>query len=103
MSGSQRGVSSSVRIGEPAPATAASCDGEQIHVTLTDGRMVSHPVPDWVRRAPLAQRRNCEVQGFGTAIYWPDLDEEMGVNEIFGVPEDLIDELAGFTKGMPQV
>jgi hypothetical protein len=103
MSGSQHGIVSSARVGEPAPALAARCDGESIHVTLTDGRTVSHPVPDWVRDAPLQQRMNCDVRGFGTAIYWPDLDEEMGVNEIFGVSEDLIDELAGFTKGMPKV
>jgi hypothetical protein len=39
------------------------------------------------------------VRGFGTAIYFPDLDEEMGVNEVFGVPEDVLFELAGFRKG----
>ena len=103
MSGSQHGTASSTRVDRPAPAVAAHCDGESVHVTLTDGRTVPHPLPDWVRNAPLVHRRNCYVRGFGTAIYWPDVDEEMGVNEIFGVPEDLIDELAGFTKGMPQV
>lgn len=50
---------------------------------------------------PVEKRARCYVRGFGTAIYFPDLDEEMGVNEVFGVPEDVIYELAGFRKGPP--
>jgi hypothetical protein len=48
---------------------------------------------------PREKRIRCEVEGFGTAIYFPDLDEEIGVNELFGVTEDVIYDLAGFTKG----
>jgi hypothetical protein len=39
------------------------------------------------------------VRGFGTAIYFPGIDEEIGVNEVFGVPEDVLFEVAGFRKG----
>jgi hypothetical protein len=45
------------------------------------------------------RRGDCEVEDFGTAIWWPDLDEGVGVNWIFGVSEDVIDDLAGFDKG----
>lgn len=60
--------------------------------------MVS-PIPDWLRALPVDKRVRCYVRDFGTAIYFPDLDEEMGVNEVFGVPEDVLYELAGFRKG----
>ena len=68
-------------------------------MTLTDGRVVTRPAPDWLREFPREERQRCHVRGFGTAIYFPDLDEEMGVNEIFGVSEDALYELAGFRKG----
>lgn len=67
-------------------------------VELIDGRVVSHPLPDFVRVAPV-EKRLCKVQDFGTGIWWPDLDEGVGVNWIFGVPEEVMDDLAGFERG----
>lgn len=99
-SGSRPGVASSAAESQPAPAAAAWCTGDDLYVELVDGRIVRHPLPDFVRKAPLEKRR-CEVEGFGTAIWWPDLDEGIGVNAIFDVSEDVIYQLAGFTKGMP--
>lgn len=99
-SGSRPGVASSAPKGQPAPAAAAWCEGDELYVELVDGRVVRHPVPDFVRQAP-RERRRCEVEDFGTAIWWPELDEGIGVNAIFGVSEEVIDQLAGFTKGMP--
>ena len=99
MSGSTPGTTSSARGSRPAPAAAAWCKGGRLYVELTDGRIVDHPLPDFVERAP-ADKRRCEIEGFGTAIWWPDLDEGVGVNWIFGVSEDAIYRLAGFTKGV---
>jgi hypothetical protein len=59
---------------------------------------VRHSLPDFVREAP-PEKRRCEVEGFGTAIWWPELDEGVGLNWIFGVSEDVIYDLAGFRKG----
>lgn len=98
MSGSRRGVTSSAANSAPAPAAAAESDGERLVVTLTDGRVVQHPLPDWAIARPLEKRLRCVVQGFGTAIYFPDLDEEIGVNELFGVSEDVIYDLAGLER-----
>lgn len=66
---------------------------------LDDGREVTSVLPEWLRAAPAEKRRRCYVRDFGTAVYFPDLGEEMGVNEVFGVPEDVLYELAGFRKG----
>lgn len=99
MSGSAPGIASSARISRPAPARAAWCRGDRLHVELVDGRVVEHQLPDFVEAAP-ADKRRCVVEGFGTAIWWPDLDEGVGVNWIFGVGEDVIYRLAGFTKGV---
>lgn len=65
---------------------------------LVDGRIVRHPLPDFVRDAAW-DRRRCEVEGLGTAIWWPELDEGIGVNTVFEVSEDEIYRLAGFSKG----
>ena len=98
-SGSPHGMASSGIDSRPAPALSARCDDERVYVRLTAGREVTSPLPEWLRAVPAAKRRRCHVRGFGTAIYFPDLDEEMGVNEVFGVPEDVLYELAGFRKG----
>jgi hypothetical protein len=47
---------------------------------------------------PFEKRLRCQVEGSGTAIYFPDLDEEIGVNEIFGVSEDVLYDVAGIRK-----
>ena len=97
--GSRRGMASSGIDSRPAPAVSARCDDERVYVTLEDGREVVSPLPEWLRAMPIEKRRRCRVRDFGTAIYFPDLDEEMGVNEVFGVPEDVLYEIAGFRKG----
>ncbi len=33
---------------------------------------------------------------FGTAIRWPDIDEDIGVATLLGVPEWLVEQTAGF-------
>lgn len=99
MSGSRRGVASSAASAAPAPAASARSDGERLYVTLTDGRVVHHALPAWALAAPRERRTRCLVRGFGTAIYFPDLDEEIGMNEIFGVSEDVMYDLAGFDPG----
>ncbi len=97
--GAERGRTSSGLDSRPAPAVSARCDERSIHVTLKDGRVVTTPLPAWLRAFPVERRRTCRVRGFGTSIYFPGIDEEMGVNEVFGVPEDVLFELAGFRKG----
>ena len=42
------------------------------------------------------------VEDFGTAIHWPDLDEDLGVDWILGVDEDVLLDLAGFEELRPE-
>ena len=80
-------------------AVAVECDGEDITVTLSSGRVAIDSVAAYpfLAAAPLDHRRNVEVTEFGTALRWPDLDEDLGVNTILGVDEETIARLAGFT------
>ena len=79
-----------------ALATAVRCDDERIYVTLDDGRELSKPLTPFLRAAKPAARRKCRVEDFGTALTWPDADEDLGVNWFLGVPEDDLLDYAGF-------
>lgn len=37
-----------------------------------------------------------EITAAGTAIRWPDVDEDIGVASLLGVPEWLVEQAAGF-------
>ena len=94
-------MSTSVSHGTMRPALAASVrvTDSRLSVELTDGREISVPlseIPELVAATP-QQRANWQISDFGTAIYWPDLDEEIGLAGLLGVPETMLDEAAGFT------
>jgi hypothetical protein len=57
-------------------------------VHLEDGRSLSVPLK-WfprLRDATPQQRLNYEMIGRGLAIHWPDIDEEISVPRLFGLP-----------------
>ena len=57
-------------------------------VHLEDGRSLTVPL-DWfprLRYATAAQRTHYEVVGRGVAIHWPDIDEDISVPRLFGLP-----------------
>ena len=67
------------------PTTAlvksVSFDDEMMHVSLTDGRLLSVPII-WfplLQRATPEQRSNYEIGGGGTSLHWPELDEDLSV------------------------
>ena len=67
------------------PTTAlvksVSFDDEMMHLSLTDGRLLSVPII-WfplLRRATPEQRTNYEIGGGGTSLHWPELDEDLSV------------------------
>lgn len=99
MGGSRPGTASSALGSAPAPGADAWCDDEYIYLETTDGRVVRRELPEFLRALTPKQRRNCSVRGFGTEIYWPDIDEALGVDWLFDVPEEVIYDLAGFEKG----
>jgi Protein of unknown function (DUF2442) len=59
-----------------------------IRVALADGREVSAPIA-WfprLRDASPEQRANWRLIGRGEGIHWPDIDEDLSVNALLGLP-----------------
>jgi hypothetical protein len=57
-------------------------------VHLEDGRSLTVPL-EWfprLRDATHAERSHYEIVGRGVAIHWPDIDEDISVPRLFGLP-----------------
>jgi hypothetical protein len=64
-----------------ALAKAVKFDDAMMHVTLTDGRIISVPI-QWfplLREATREQRDHYEINGGGISVYWPEIDEDLSV------------------------
>lgn len=87
------------RLTRPAVAADVRVSDSRLTVELTDGREVSVPLTEFPELAAATpeQRANWEITALGTAIYWPDIDEEFGLAGMLGVSEDALEEAAGFT------
>jgi hypothetical protein len=62
--------------------------GDSIRIVLTDGREISASL-EWfprLRDATDAQRLNWRLIGRGEGVHWPDLDEDVSVNALLGLP-----------------
>lgn len=75
-----------------ADSHAAAADlqvtGDTIRLWLRDGRTVTAPL-EWYPRlcdGTPAERNNWRPAGNGTAIHWPDLDEDISVGGLLGGP-----------------
>lgn len=94
---SRPGTSSSPARPLPGVAVSVRTDEQRLYVTLDDGREVSAPLTDRLRTATAQQRASWTIEGFGTAIHWEEIDEDVGVNYAIGISEDEVAEYAGFT------
>ena len=59
-----------------------------LRVTLADGREVAAPLA-WfprLRDATPEQRRHWRLIGRGVGIHWPDVDEDISVRGLLGLP-----------------
>ena len=83
---------------QPAIIRDVDVDAEWLTLRLTDGRELKAPTAtsDRLVHATPAQRENWTLEALGTAVHWPDLDEDIGVWTLLGVPEDVVLEAAGF-------
>lgn len=71
-----------------AQAMSVEFVGASIRVVLTDGREISAPLA-WfprLRDASDEQRANWRLIGQGEGIHWPDIDEDVSVNALLGLP-----------------
>ena len=67
----------------PKTALARSVDFDtgMMHVSLTDGRVVSVPIA-WfplLSEAAPEQREKYEIGGGGVSLHWPEIDEDLSV------------------------
>jgi hypothetical protein len=72
---------------EPA-AIDVQCDVAVLRVTLADGREISAPM-EWfprLRDATPAQRAHWRLIGRGEGIHWQEIDEDVSVNALLGLP-----------------
>jgi Protein of unknown function (DUF2442) len=60
---------------QPSVATSVRVDRSRFYVLLADGREISAPLDRFPRLlgATPAQRNDCEITAFGTAVRWPQL------------------------------
>jgi hypothetical protein len=64
----------------------------RIYAVLADGRELGIPIA-WSWRlsdATRRQRANYVIEERGTAIHWPDVDEDIGLAAFLGIHEDVI-------------
>lgn len=68
----------------PVTANRIEFDAEAIRVMLSDERVIEVPLT-WYPRLQFAtavERSNVEMFGNGVSIYWPELDEELRVDDL---------------------
>jgi hypothetical protein len=66
----------------PTKAVRVSISDDTLAVDLEDGRTILVPIV-WYPRLAYAtpdERSNFTIAGAGYGIYWPDLDEDIGVD-----------------------
>jgi Protein of unknown function (DUF2442) len=71
-----------------AQAMSVEFSGASIRLVLMDGREISAPI-EWfprLRDASDEQRANWRLIGRGEGVHWPDLDEDVSVNALLGLP-----------------
>lgn len=70
-------------------AVEVSTDDSMLRIRIIDGREIAAPL-EWfprLRDACLAQRANWRLIGGGEGIHWPDIDEDISVLRLFGLPD----------------
>ena len=75
------------------------CDADYLAVDLMDGRTISVPLAWYPRLAAgtPAQRANWEVAGAGFGIHWPDLDEDISVENLLATDDLMVTRTAPTT------
>lgn len=70
---------------QPTLAECISIDDESLMIDLVDGRSISVPL-EWYPRllhGTPHERNNWRLIGQGEGIHWPDLDEDISVENVW--------------------
>lgn len=79
----------SITAPKQALASAVRFEGDMLYMLLNDGRELGMPIV-WSERLSKAspqQRQHWEPIGRGSGIHWPDVDEDISVAGLLGVPD----------------
>ena len=84
-------------VDEKVFATAVRFDADRLYVVLANGFEVSAPLSAFprLRNATREQLLDYVIEERGTGIHWPEVDEDIGVAYLIGVPERVLDEVVG--------
>jgi uncharacterized protein DUF2442 len=80
----------SILQGRTVRATRVHCTKNRLYVLLADEREISAPLT-WFPRllnATVEQRNAWELIGQGVGIHWDEIDEDISVAGLLGLPED---------------
>ncbi len=80
-------------------AVGVTVDDEWIVTDLANGAKISVPTA-WSSRlaaATPAQRANVEIRADGESLHWAQIDEDLGVSHLLGIPEDMASSAHGAT------
>ena len=71
-----------------AEAISVECEDDVVRFALADGREIAAPLA-WfprLRDATPKQRANWRLIGRGEGVHWPDVDEDVSVHALLGLP-----------------
>jgi hypothetical protein len=83
------GAGTSALVASEPRAMSVDFEDDSLVVDLEDGRTLYVPL-DWfprLRDASPEKRRNWRFIGKGYGIHWPDLDEDISVPWLLGLPD----------------
>jgi hypothetical protein len=65
-------------------------DDDRIVFELTDNREVSLPlsIAPGLGRATVIERQHWVIQSRGLSAHWPDIDADIAIWEVLGIPEE---------------
>jgi Protein of unknown function (DUF2442)/Domain of unknown function (DUF4160) len=71
-------------------ATRAWCDEDDLWVELDDGRKIATPLAYFPRLLHISDAQRCRVElsARGTALHWPEVDEDISVETLVLGPGD---------------
>lgn len=70
-------------------ATHVSFDAHSVCFDLADGRSISAPLAWFPRlmKATDEERRHWRLIGRGSGVHWPDVDEDISIPGLLGLPD----------------
>ena len=76
--------------GEQVAVMAVRFEGNILHVSLSNGRIITVPLNrvewlQWLAQATPEQRANWSIEPGGFAVYWEDLDDGFEIVHLLGM------------------